>query len=286
MKLLAVVVMGMMWALAKLCMERGAGLFEIIFFRNFCAFIPLLIFIIPTSGLRILRTTRPLSHLARAGIGVSGMMCGFAALRLMPLTEFTAISFSAPLIITALSAPVLREKVGLHRWIAVVIGFVGVLLMLRPDPTNVSFLGGLLALGLALGTAGAGLTIRQLGTTEAGPTIVFYFTLACTVVGAIGLPFVWSTPDLTTLALLVGVGFTGGIGQLLLTQAYRVAPVAAIAPFDYAALLWNGLLGFLIWHETPRGAVVLGGAIVVCSGLYILFRETTLRRRRSARPPA
>jgi drug/metabolite transporter (DMT)-like permease len=276
-KLGAVVAMGTMSALVKLAAERGAHTLEIVFFRNLFAFIPIVAYILATRGWTVLRTSRPLGHLVRAGIGISGMLCGFAALGLMPLAEFTAINFAAPLFITALSWPVLGEKVGPHRWAAVAVGFLGVLVMVRPDPVHLVGLGALLALGQALGTAGAMLAIRQLGATEPGPTIVFYFTLAATLVGAAGLPFVWTRPSPDLLLILVACGLTGGVGQLLLTQAFRLAPAAIVAPFDYAALLWAGVLGYAIWSETPSAATLGGGGVVVASGLYILWRETRLR---------
>ncbi len=278
-KLGAVIAMGLMSALVKLAAERGAHTLEIVFFRNLFAFIPLLAYILATRGWMVLRTSRPLGHLTRSAIGVSGMVCGFAAVGMMPLSDYTAITFAAPLFITALSQPVLGEKVGPHRWVAVVVGFVGVMVMVRPDPVNLIGLGALLALGQAFGTAGAMLAIRQLGTTEPGPTIVFYFTLAATLVGAAGLPFVWTRPSPELLLILVACGLMGGVGQILMTQAFRLAPAAIVAPFEYAALLWAGLLGFSLWGETPAATTLVGGTIVIASGLYILWRET--RRSRS-----
>jgi drug/metabolite transporter (DMT)-like permease len=278
----AVVCMGTMSALVKLCAERGAHTFEIIFFRNFFAFFPILGYILATQGLGVLKTKRPVGHIVRATIGIVGMMCGFAALARIPLSEFTAIAFASPLFITALSAPVLGERVGPHRWTAVVIGFLGVLVMVKPDPVHLVGLGALLAVGQALGTAGAMLAIRQLGGTEPGATIVFYFTLAATCVGGVLTPFVWTQPDGELLVLLILTGLAGGLGQLLLTQAFKIAPAALIAPFEYVSLLWTGLLGYLIWQEMPTAATIVGGLIVIASGLYLLWRET----RKPAAVPA
>ena len=275
----AVVAMGTMTALVKMATDRGAHTFEIAFFRNAFAFIPLILYVGATRSARALRTTRPLGHLVRAAIGVAGMLCGFSALAYLPLTEFTAITFAAPLFITALSAPVLGEKVGPHRWAAVIVGFIGVLLMVRPDPGHLIGLGSLLALGQAFGTAGAMLAIRQLGGTEPGVTIVFYFTLAAMVVGAVGMPFAWTSPGPELLTILVLTGICGGVGQMLLTQAYRLGPVALVAPFDYVTLLWTGLLGYLIWRETPSAGTIAGGVIVMASGLYVLSREHRAHRR-------
>ena len=274
----AVVCMGTMSALVKLAADRGAHTFEIIFFRNAFAFIPIVAYILATRGWSVLRTSRPVGHIIRAAIGIGGMMSGFAALGMMPLSEFTAIVFAAPLLITALSAPVLREKVGPHRWAAVVVGFAGVLVTIHPDPVHLVTLGALLALGQALGTAGAMLAIRQLGATEPGPTIVFYFTLSAAIVGGLLTPFVWTKPSLEVLMLLIAIGLTGGVGQMLLTEAFKAAPAAIIAPFDYATLVWNGLIGYAIWSEKPALTTVIGGLIVAGSGLYIFWRETRLQQ--------
>jgi drug/metabolite transporter (DMT)-like permease len=275
----AVMTMGSMVILVKLCAERGAHPMEIIFFRNAVAFVPLILYILATGGFGVLRTKRPVGHLVRSSIGVIGMVFGFTALKYLPVTEFTAIQFAAPILIAALSGPVLKEKVGRHRWIAIGVGFCGVLFMLRPDPSHMVGIGSILALGQVMGTAGAMLAVRQLGSTEAGPTISFYFFLTATIVGALSLPFVWTTPDPHTLVLLVGCGLFGGVGQLLLTQAFRLAPASLVAPFDYATLLWNGGLAFLIWGELPRPATLVGGVIVVGSGLFLVWRE--LRRAKT-----
>lgn len=275
----AMACMACLAAMVKWASLHGVPLFETIFFRNAFAFIPLGIYIARTSGPSILRTTRPGGHMMRAAIGLTGMVAGFQAVSLLPLTEATALSFSAPLFMTALSAVVLREHVGIHRWSAVAVGFVGVLIMVRPDPTHMATVGTVFALVGALGSAGAMTAIREIGRTEPGPRIVFYFTLAGALVGLASLPFGWIMPDPVTLAVLVLAGLVGGVGQLLLTQALRLAPIAAVAPFDYTQLLWAGVIGFLVWDETPRPTMLAGAAVVAASGLYIVYRET---RRRAA----
>ncbi len=266
-------------ALVKWCSGRGVPVLEIIFFRNFFAFVPVLLYVWRTSGFAVLKTRRPLGHLTRSTMGLTGMVCGFTAVSLLPLTQSTALSFSAPLFMTGLSALVLREPVGRHRWAAVAIGFVGVLIMAHPDPTHMVSVGTAFALVAAVGTAGAMTAIREIGRTEPGPTIVFYFTLAGAVLGLASLPFGWVIPDRATLALLVAAGLVGGVGQLFLTEALRRAPVAVVAPFDYTQLVWASVLGFLVWGETPKFATLVGAAVVAASGLYILYRETRRLRR-------
>lgn len=267
-------------ALVKWCSGRGVPVLEIIFFRNAFAFIPVLIYVGRTTGFSVLKTSRPGGHLARSVVGLTGMVCGFSAVGLLPLTQSTALTFSSPLFMTALSALILKEHVGRHRWAAVAIGFVGVLIMVHPDPSHFAGLGVILALVGAVAAAGAMIAIREIGRTEPGPTIVFYFTLAGMMLGLASLPFGWVIPDLATLGLLIAGGLIGGVGQLLLTEALRRAPVAVVAPFDYTQLVWASLLGFFVWGETPQTLTLIGALVVASSGVYILFRET--RRFRAA----
>ena len=278
-RIAAMVCLASLSALVKWCQSRGVPVLEVIFFRNAFAFIPVMLYISRTSSFSVLRTERPFAHLTRASIGLTGMVCGFMAVARLPLTESTAISFSSPLFMTALSALVLKEPVGAHRWMAVGVGFVGVLIMVNPDPAHMPVAGAALALAGAVGAAGAMITIREISRTEPGPTIVFYFTLAGAALGLAGAPFGWIMPDPSTLGLLVVAGIVGGVGQLLLTESLRNAPVAVVAPFDYSQLVWASLIGFTVWGETPRALTLVGAVIVAGSSVYILLRETRGFRR-------
>ena len=269
-------------AIVKWTGHRGIPVFEIIFFRNACAFVPLGIYIWRTVGFSVLKTERPLGHLHRAAVGLFGMICGFSALQHLALTQATAFTFAAPLFMTGLSALMLKEFVGWHRWGAVTVGFIGVLIMVRPEPGHMNVLGVSLAMAAALGSALAMVQIRQIAVTEKGPTIVFYFTLAGTVVGLVGSVIHWVTPDPMTLAMLILGGLVGGVGQLFLTEAIRVAPVGVVAPFDYSQLIWATILGYLIWGDLPHAATLAGAMVVAASGLYILHRELIRFRRGSA----
>jgi len=263
--------------------HRGIPVFEIVFFRNAFAFIPLGLYIWRTSGVSVLKTRRPLGHLHRSAVGLLGMTCGFFALQRLALTEATAFTFAAPLFMTALSALMLREPVGWRRWGAVLVGFAGVLIMVRPQPGHMNLTGVAFALVAAVGSALAMVQIRQIAATEKGPTIVFYFTLSGTLVGLAVSVFDWVTPDPQTFAVLALGGLIGGVGQLFLTEAIRVAPVGVVAPFDYSQLIWATILGYLIWGELPQAATVAGAAVVAASGLYVLHREL-LRFRRTSVP--
>lgn len=273
-RVIAMFCMAGLAAVVKWCSSKGVPVLEIIFFRNAFAFVPVLIYVSRTSGFGVLKTKRPGAHLARSLIGLVGMICGFTAVSLLPLTQSTALSFSSPLWMTALGAMILKERVGPHRWAAVAVGFVGVLVMVHPDPSHMAVLGTTMALIGAVGAAGAMITIREIGRTEPGPTIVFYFTLAGMVLGLASLPFGWVIPDMATLGLLIFGGLLGGTGQLFLTEALRRAQVGVVAPFDYTQLIWASMLGFLIWGELPQTLTIVGAVIVAGSGVYILLRET------------
>lgn len=277
----AMAVLACLSALVKWTGGHGVPVFEIIFFRNLFAFVPLGLYIWRTTGFEVLKTRRPVGHLARSTVGLAGMVCSFTAMQYLPLTEATALQFTSPLFMTALSALLLAEPVGRHRWGAVVVGFVGVLIMARPVPGQMNVLGVSLGMLAALGSAGAMVAIRQISDTERGATIVFYFTLAGAVLGFVGTTLVgWKMPDVQTLWLLVLAGLIGGVGQLLLTEAVRAAPVGVVAPFDYTQLVWAALLGLVFWGELPHPLTLIGAVIVAASGVYILHRE--LRRFRAA----
>lgn len=269
----AMACMALLSALVKWTGSRGIPVFEIILFRNLFAFVPLGLYIWRTTGFEVLKTKRPFGHLVRSAVGLTGMVCGFSAVQYLPLTEATALQFTSPLFMTALSALLLSEKVGRHRWGAVLVGFVGVLIMARPLPGQMNIPGVTLGVLSALGAAGAMVAIRQIADTERGPTIVFYFTLGGVAIGLVGSAFGWVTPDPLTLAMLVVAGLIGGVGQLFLTEALRQAPIGVIAPFDYTQLIWAALLGLVIWGELPHPLTLVGAVVVAASGVYILRRE-------------
>jgi drug/metabolite transporter (DMT)-like permease len=256
---------------------------QIVFFRNLFAFLPILYFVSRTGGIAVLRTTQLGGHMLRGLVGVAAMACFFGAYTLLPLGDAVAIGMSGPIFMTAFSVPLLGEAVGLRRWSAVAVGFAGVLLMTRPGVGSLAP-GALLALSGAVFYALAMILIRKLSRSEHPTTIVFYFTVFATLAGAVSLPFgQWITPaTLLDLGLLVAVGLIGGFAQFAMTHAFRLAPVAIVAPFDYLALVFAMALGYAIWDELPDAWILSGAAVVVASGLYILHRETVLARRRRA----
>jgi drug/metabolite transporter (DMT)-like permease len=259
---------------------------QIVFFRNCLAFVPVLLFFWRGGSAMTLRTSRLGGHLIRGVVGVASMFFFFLAFGLLPLADTIALGMSGPIFLTALSVPLLGEHVGIRRWSAVLVGFAGVLIMVRPG-SGVFELEALTAIAGAFFYALAMVSIRRLSRTEPAGTIVFYFTLFAMIAGLLTLPLAalapgwidpWVWPDAFGWALLIGIGLLGGTAQLALTYAFKLAPVAVIAPFEYGSLLFGVLLGLLIWHEVPDRYILLGAALVVASGLYILYRETKLRR--------
>lgn len=248
---------------------------QLVFFRSFFAFVPLSIVLIP-AGIRSIKTTQLRGHMLRSMFGLCSMVCIFYSYSRMQLADAIAIGFAAPLFVTALSVPMLRESVGLRRWAAIIIGFIGTLIMTSPTSGVFSSIS-LVCLAGVFFYALAMVMIRLLSRTESPATIVFYFTLTCTLVSGTLLPFVWITPPFIHLCLLIAVGILGGSAQLAITHAFRAAPLPVVAPFDYTAMIYVTVIGWLVWGELPKSQIWVGAVIVMASGLYILFRETKLK---------
>jgi drug/metabolite transporter (DMT)-like permease len=261
-------------AMVKYLAARGYSTWQLVFCRSLFSFVVILPLVHAQGGRRALVTRRPLDHLFRGAVGMAALWCWFYAYRNIPLADAYALSFSAPLFMTVLSVPMLREQVGGHRWSAVLVGLAGVLIMVQPGG-GVFDVSALVVLLSAFLYALAIILLRGLGATETTLGTVFYFTLFCTVVSAASLPFTGRLPQSWGDAgLLVAIGLLGGAAQLFLTEAYRCAPVSVVAPFDYSAMLWAVLLGLVVFDERPGWPVLSGAAVVIASGLYILHRET------------
>ncbi|HEV2818783.1 MAG TPA: DMT family transporter [Allosphingosinicella sp.] len=269
---------GFMAAAIKLGSARGVSVPEMAFYRFAFGLPPLLAWIALTRNFGAWRTQRPLAHLVRGMLGLTTMVCAFAALTYLPLAEAATIGFAAPLFSVILSALILGEAVGRHRWSAVALGFVGVLIVMRPSGSDLPAAGLGFAIAAAFGTAAVTITIRQIGRTEATPTIVLWFTLFSMAATGLFLPFHGGRHDGATWAILIGLGLAGGMGQLFLTSALRFAPVAVVVPFDYAQLLWAVLLGWALWDTHPPISTWAGAAVIVASGLYTIYREHKLGR--------
>lgn len=250
----------------------GYPVSQIIFSRSLFAFIPVLVALLWWSSLASLRTSRPLGHALRSLAGFLAMIFHFSALSLLPLATAVAISFFTPLLATALAGPLLKERVGLDRWLAILAGFAGVVVIVQPGPAGLSG-GALLALAGALSGAFAVIFVRRLGRTEESLTIVVYYSLTTLTLSSLVLPFEFVVPGWRDGAIFIAIGLVGGIAQILMTWAYRSAPMSTVAPFDYTALLWGLVLGLLFWGEMPDLGMLIGAAVIAASGLYILYRS-------------
>jgi len=267
-----------MAATIKLGYAAGVTTPELAFYRFLFGLPPLLGWIWWTGNKEAWRTQRPAAHVWRAIVGLSTMVVAFSALAYLPLAESTTIGFAAPLFAVVLSALVLKEQVGPHRWSAVVLGFLGVLLVMRPEGRHLPAIGLGLAVAAAFGVGVVTITIRQIGRTEHPQTTVLWFSLLSMLALGMLMPFYASMHDARTWAILAALGTFGGFGQLFLTSSLRFAPVAVVVPFDYTQLLWAVLLGWLLFETQPPTTTWGGAAVIVASGLYTLYREHKLGR--------
>ena len=225
---------------------------------------------------------------------VGAMFCNFSALARLPVVDATAISFVSPLITVAMSAIFLKERVRIYRWSAVIVGFVGVLVMLAPRPRRRPLRGrcrrrsrrGARRCAARSSAAGSTIQTRALTRSETTSSIVLYFSLICALAGLCTLPFGWITPTWPEFAALVTIGIFGGLAHILLTESYRHAPASLVAPFDYTSMLWALLLGFLVFGEVPGVLVFVGAAIIAGAGLFVIWRERQLGLQRAAQSKA
>ena len=285
-RLLAMLFLATMFTLVKLADARGVNLFESLFYRQALAMPIVFGWICLTQNARAVRTRHIGKHLSRTGLGLIGMMLNFGSFVLLPLTEATTIGFSMPIFATILSAILLKEATGMHRWAAVLVGFLGVLVMTRPDATHFPVIGVCVALGAALVTACINLLLRDLGRTEGAAVTVFWFTLLSMPPLGFGMLFVAQSHDAATWGILIGLGVSGGIAQLCMTGALRWAPVSTVLPMDYSTILWATAFGWIFWNDWPLATTWLGAALIVSSGLYIAWREhVRLRTSRLALLP-
>ena len=269
-----------MAAMIKLGHEAGVSTPELAFYRFAFGLPPLLAWIAWSGNFGAWRTTRPVAHVWRGIVGLTTMLTAFSALAFLPLAEATTIGFAAPLFAVILSALVLNEQVGRHRWTAVSVGFLGVFLVTRPEGQDLPAIGLALALLSAFGVGVVTITIRQIGRTEHPQTTVLWFSLLSMLVLGTLLPFYGRGHDASIWAILLALGAFGGFGQIFLTTSLRFAPVSVVVPFDYTQLLWAVLLGWLIFASQPPSTTWAGAAIIIVAGLYTLYREHKLGREK------
>jgi len=278
-RLLTAFLLAIMFALVKLVSTRGVNVVESLFYRQCGSALCACGLVAIGPGFASLRTQRVWAHIGRMALGLGAMGLNFLAFILLPLAEATTIGFSVPIFSVVLAALVLDEPTGKWRWSAVAAGFAGVLLIVQPGSGDVPLLGASVALAAALMTASVTVVIRRLGATERAATTVFWFAVSSLVPLGLAMLFFGRSHDPTTWIMLAGLALAGGLAQLTLTGALRLAPVALVMPMDYTSLLWALLLGFWIFGELPTPWIWVGAPIIVASGLVIVWREHRLHRR-------
>lgn len=251
---------------------------EIMFFRGLFTFVPIIVVVcFAGGGFRLLASRNLKGSLLRAALGAGTSIFVVISFNYLPLADALAIIFISPIILTALSSPLLGEKVGWRRWLAVFVGFAGLLLMVRPSGDGVPYYY-VFPLITALLSALRDVTTRALRNHDSSISILFYSMAAGVLMGALTLPVYgvhWPSPSQWGLLALAGV--MNSLSHLLTIQALLFAPGGTMAPFRYLSLVWGALLGYAIWGDVPDGYKIAGGALVVGAGLFILYRE--LQRR-------
>lgn len=246
--------------------------FQIVLVRNSIAAPMIIALVLWRSGIRGFITRTPLLHVLRGALLLGAGYTFFSALRTLGLAETTAIGFAAPIFITLLSAVVLREEVGWRRWLAVLAGFIGVLIIVRPGAAAFQP-ASLYVVGTAVFYALFMLSSRWIHRDESLWTLMLYNNIFPLLLAAPVAPFVWTPISSVHLQLLAGMAVLAGLGIPLIAQAFRMAPASVVAPFDYTILIWASMWGWLFWGELPDEWTWTGAAVIVGSGIYIVFRE-------------
>jgi drug/metabolite transporter (DMT)-like permease len=259
---------------------------QVVWSRYTGAFLLALIFLNPINRPGMLVTRRPFLQIGRSALLLFSTALNFFALRYLQLDEALSILFSTPFIVAVLCGPMLGEWVGWRRWTAIAIGFLGVLLVTRPGFGGIHP-AALLSLGSAICYAIYVISTRVLARTDSNETTLFYSNLVGAVAMLPVIPFVWTAPENALIvALMVLIGALGSAGHYLLIVGHRLAPASVLAPFIYTQLVWTTTLGFLVFGDVPHRWTIVGGLIVVSSGLYLLNRERKVGKAAPSTPVA
>ena len=250
---------------------------EVLFFRGFFGIIPILFIIPKDKYLNFYKTNRGFLHFRRCVSGLVAIVAIFIALRKLPLATVVSITFAAPIFTTIMSIFFLSEKVGLYRWLAVLVGFVGILIISEPGFSSLNFYY-IYPIIFCLGLSYVAIAIKQLSSTEPVWLIGFYFSFSIMIMSFFTLPQGWIMPNLKDLFLLCMVGILGGLANLWLTQSYKYAEVSLVTPLKYLALLFAIFFGYIFWDETPTIKTLLGAALVIISSIIIFRREIYLKK--------
>jgi len=278
-RLLAVVLLSTLVMVVKVTAETGVALPEILFWRQLIPGLLILAWVAARGQWSRLKTRRLPDHGRRAMLGLTGMFFTFGAPLLLPLAVATTFGFTTPVFAVILSALLLKERAGPVRWLAVLLGFAGIVIITQPGHAVIPPLGAAVGLGAGLMVALISIQVRDLGRTEESLSIVFWFAVFSTPVLALALPFFASAHTPWQWFLLATGGVLGLVGQLLLTAALRYGQVASVSVMDYSSLVWATLFGWLIWNEVPPSSLWLGAPLIIVAGAVIAWREHLHHRR-------
>ena len=253
---------------------------QVLFFRGFCGIIPILFLIPRDRFLDFYKTTRPLLHFKRCLSGLIALVAIFIALRNLPLATVVSITFAAPIFTTIFSIFLLKEKVGLYRWLAVLVGFVGIIVITEPGFSSLNFYY-VYPIIFCLGLSYVAIAIRKLSTTEPVWLISFFFSFSIAILGLLSLFQGWVMPNFLDLFLLSMVGILGGLANLWLSQSYKYSEVSLVTPLKYLALVFAIIFGYFIWSEVPTMKTLVGALLVILSSFIIFRREMTLKNQLS-----
>jgi|TARA_B110000211_G_scaffold107343_1_gene124549 drug/metabolite transporter (DMT)-like permease len=250
---------------------------QVLFFRFFIGFIPIF-FIIPKDKIfSFYKTSRPGLHAFRAICGALAIIALFYGLRELPLADVISLTFGGPIFVTIASIFFLHEKVGIKRWSAVFLGFVGMLLIIQPAFVDLNYYY-VTPIIFCIFFACVAISVRSLSKTEENYTIAFYFTLLCAFLGLFSIFFLdWIMPTKIDFLIFIVLGLCGSLGNLLLTQSYRLTEASLVTPIKYLSLVFAIVFGFMIWDEVPKILTLIGAGLVVTSSFVIFVRETKLK---------
>ena len=245
---------------------------EVLFFRGFCGLIPLFFLIPKERYFNFYKTNRPLLHFKRCAAGLFAIVAIFIALRELPLATVVSITFASPIFTTIFSIFLLSEKVGLYRWLAVLVGFIGIIVISEPgfSSMNIYYFYPII---FCLGLSYVAIAIKQLSVSEPVWLISFYFSISIMILSFFTIPQGWIMPTLKDLFLLSLLGILGGLANLWLTQSYKFSEVSLVTPLKYLALVFAIIFGYLIWGEVPTLRTLVGSLLVIISSVIIFRRE-------------
>lgn len=285
-RFLATVLFSVMLLLVKLTGERNIALPETLFFRQALPALAIFGWLVARGQVGRLKTQRPWIHARRALIGGTGMFLTLGVVRLLPLAEATILGFTTPIFAVILSAAFLKERVGIWRWTAVLMGLLGVLVIAGPDTSSLPPFGIAVGIGAAFMVALVTIQVRDLGRTEEPLTVVFYFSAFSAPVLALGLIGQDLHHDLVGWAMLIGIGVSGLFAQIAMTASLRFGSVSSVIVVDYIQLAWATFWGWLIFHHLPPATTWIGAPIIIGASLLIAWREHLLARARNPAPLA